>query len=332
MLPLANLTRVFSFPASLPILNWADRLPTVGVVIDHQLITCVGLPGRGKHAGGHWHTAFMLPQALPEYTNAHQFQTDFAEILSAITQQYPKTSVRINITLADALFTLRRITVKEPIKTHKALQAFAQWTLAQELGRSVDELSVSYQELPEEDGEQNLIVTAIESQYINWLQVIFNQPGLVLDQVDMPTRYLFNHYHAHFEHNHQTGVLVNIQSQSSSFMIWDEWGQPVHFSSAWHPKQGQAQDSLADVLAEQVTRKLEQVVKSYLAANEDHHVENVYVTGEADLRNICAQAINARIDGDPMMMGTDLTTIWPMGLSVPDAPGIELATVVALAP
>lgn len=205
----------------------------------------------------------QTPLAEPLFSVAPNSKTEAA--LTQALQQASKIAqqqwVSAQITLPDAAAVVHVFALDAIPKTDTEQQALAAWRMNRELHLPAGQYTFSCQALGQEGDQYLLLVTAIETSWLDCIRAALDHMGLLTTVIDIDAAYRFNRFHNTLVADQQHGGLIAIEPDYWSLQLWDSAGRLRFVRSRWL-EQG------ADVDIESITLDTERHIRAYLANHE----------------------------------------------------------------
>lgn len=245
----------------------------------------------------------------------------FAQAIQRLAMAVPQGHCPLQIALPDPAAIFQVLEFDTLPGTAQERAAIARFRLEKEWP-AVAQMECAFQVLNEE-GRAMLIASAVQRAWLDWLREGCRTAGFAPGVADIGLSHIFNRFHDVIAKGKGDGVLISIEPDTWSVLLWDQDRRPRFVRSRWRDS-GSEEDEDYGAIAQDVER----LVRAYVLASPGRRIDGIYLCANEAVRAPFADRMNARMSAPCILLDMAEEFSGAPDISIRDiSPGVLAAAI-----
>lgn len=278
----------------------------MGIVIGqtHAWVMIATYDGKNYHA----EINKTIPVKIPLF-NGPPTSSSRAELDRVIKEACDITAssyLPVQVAIPDPIVELKSFELDEISYSNKVRVNLAKWLFSQEHHFEYEKITCVCQRLNRDNGKNLLLSLAIETSWLESIHESFQSVKIYNLLISKSICFKFNHFREVLVSNGGHGVLISLDPESWSLLIWDGAGNPCFSRSRWWGQQ--YIDSVEEAI-HKVTIDIERTLRAYISSDSAKNIKNIYVSGPESQMLLLISLLDERLEhsSQPIPIDTGYT-------------------------
>lgn len=269
---------------------WPLPPGAIGLVFGKDRVVAV----RATREGEDYCITHLVEEVLPFslFTNAAPRKEDCASLSQAMQRlaaSIPQSYWPLQISLPDPAAIVQVMEFDSLPQTPRERAAIAQFRLEKEYP-ALKQMQCSTQVLSTEGEKGLLLAVFLQRAWLDCVNSACRAAGFVPSVMDISINHLFNRFYEVIQTTSGDGVLVAVEQDSWSILIWDGSHRPRFVRSRWRDESAGTDEEY-----ELVVQDVERLIMSYVLRQPGRRISEVYLCAGEDDRESMAARLDKRM-------------------------------------
>ena len=211
-----------------------------------------------------------------------ELQDILNETLAELDGVVKRKFIPIQIALPDPLISMFVFELDEIPNSKKAQQELISWRMAKSYYRDRDSTHCVSQYLGKQEDHHLMLGLAVDKDILECIRTVFKENKMYITIIDMAACHRFNYLRHSVALD--SGVLISLDDDYWTLMIWDAQGRLRHVRSRWveQPKYWCQEKAQINIMTE-----VKRAVRAYINEGIGSTIGGLYVSCNGEISGLC---------------------------------------------